>query len=400
MKDVDVKILFLNQMAGPLFRELAEDVAKACGPSLLYTGHPHTAHLQGSDNLNIKPGPGYDRRSNLKRLFSWLNYFSRSFFVTAKEPRQALLFIVSNPPFLGLLGLFFKTIRKQKYAVLVYDVYPDILLSLGTLKDGLLSRTWKFLNRLILEQADVVFAISGDMARILEKSYNLRCTTAGKAVVIPNWADTETIKPLAKEGNWFAVQHQQVGKTTVLYSGNMGNTHDIESILQAAKMLRCHERVHFLLIGEGAKWALVEQTIRDEKLTNITLLPFQNEEVLPYSMAAGDIGIVAYQPGTEGSIVPSKTYYYMAAGLIPLIICSRETDLSEMAIKYQCGLIAKSGDADSLAKAILTLVNDESMLSAYKHSARITAEQFYSRRNTALFVKAINDYIDCTADIT
>jgi glycosyltransferase involved in cell wall biosynthesis len=393
VKKSATKILFLNQTVGPLFRELAEDVAKACGPSLLYTGYRHTVLRKGSHNLKIKAGPMYDRRSNLKRLFSWLNYFIRSFFVTAKESRHALLFIVSNPPFLGLVGLFYKLLRKQRYAVLVYDVYPDILVALGVLKEGLVPRAWRFLNRFILERASLVFTISGDMARVLEKSYDLRRTAAAKALVIPNWADVEIIKPVAKEDNWFAVQQEQVGKTTVLYSGNMGNTHDIESILHVARKLREHEGVHFLLIGGGAKWTLVERTIRDEKLTNITLLPFQPEEVLPYSMTTGDIGIVAYQPGTEGCIVPSKTFYYMAAGLIPLIICTRETDLSEMAAEYRCGLVVRNGDVEGMTQAILDLEKDPTLLVTYKQSARSTAERYFSRGNTTLFVQAIQTYL-------
>lgn len=381
-------------MAGPLFRELAEDVAKVIGASLLYTGHPHTAHLHGAENLCIKAGPEYDRRSNPKRLFSWLRYFVGAIFVAGRQPARSLLFIVSNPPFLGLAGLFFKLARKQKYAILVYDVYPDVLLAMGTLGDGLIARAWKFFNRLVLERADLVFAIGRDMAALLERSCDLRRTAAGKAVVIPNWADVDAIKPLEKQDNWFAREHRQVGKTTVLYSGNMGNTHDIEGILAVARKLRDYPRVHFLLIGEGAKWSLVERAIRDEGLTNLTLLPFQPEELLPYSMTAGDIGIVAYQPGTEGCIVPSKTYYYMAAGLVPLIVCSRENDLAEMAVEHRCGMVVKNGDVDGMAQAILKLDKDAALLAGYKQAARETAVSFFSRRNTALFVKAIETYFD------
>jgi hypothetical protein len=39
------RIIFLNQMAGPLFRELAEDLAKVWPQSTLYTGHPDTICL-------------------------------------------------------------------------------------------------------------------------------------------------------------------------------------------------------------------------------------------------------------------------------------------------------------------------------------------------------------------
>jgi len=398
MKSSKMKIVFLNQMAGQLFRELIEDMAKEWSPSLLYSGYPHTTLTQDNESIIFATGPRYDRQSTIKRISSWLHFFIKSFFVVGGQPKSALLFIVSNPPFLGLVGLFFKLDRKQKYVVLVYDVYPDVLIALGTIANGLIAKVWRFINRLTLERAAIVFTISRDMAELLEQSYDFRRTTAGMAVVIPNWADVENIKPLNKMDNWFAIKHGQIGKTTILYSGNMGNTHDIESILAVAIKLRENDHIHFMFIGEGAKSSLVERSIREDCLTNITLLPYQPEDVLPFSLTAGDIGIVAYQPGTEGCIVPSKTYYYMSAGLVPLVFCRSETDLSRMVEENNCEIVVRSGDIDNLANAILRLSEDAALLSSYKLRSRSTAEQFFSRGNTALFVKSIKKYLTNTND--
>ena len=383
------KILFLNQMAGPLFRELAEDVAAELGPALLYTGHPHTAYREGTAALAIKPGPEYDRGSNPRRLHSWFRYFVSALSMVLKTNRSALLFIVSNPPFLGLAGYLFKLIRGQRYVVLVYDVYPDILLALRSIRQGFFAGLWRFLNRIVLERADVVIVISNDMAELLGRQYDLKRTVAGRAVVIANWADIETIQPLCKEENPFVREHGLVGKTTVLYSGNMGNSHDIESIIDVARMLRDEPRIHFLLIGEGAKWQLVEQAIISEKLGNITLLPFQPEEMLPWSMTAGDIGIVPYIPGSEGCIVPSKTYYYLAAGVAPLIVSSRETDLTRMVEEYACGFAVRSGDVTAMARVILEQDRDPVRLSEYKSAARATANKFFSRSNTSIYIRTL-----------
>lgn len=392
MNGADVKILFLNQMAGPLFRELAEDVAEELGPALLYTGHPHTAHRVGTGQLAIQAAPEYDRRTVLRRLLSWLRYFFAAFMVVAESQRTTLLFIVSNPPFLGLLGYLNKMIRGQRYAVLVYDIYPDLLVGLGTIRTGFISRAWTLLNRMVLEHASLVFTIGDDMARLLERTNDLGRTDAGHAIIIPNWADVETVRPRAKTVNPFAIEHGQVGKVTVLYSGNMGNTHDIESILAVARELKDHETIRFLFIGEGAKWLLVQKTIADEGLDNITLLPFQPEDVLPYSMTAGDIGIVAYQPGTEECIVPSKTCYYMAAGLVPLVVSGTKTDLSRQLVENNCGFWIRTGDTENMTLAILSLAADLELLGRYKATARSYAERFFSRRNTERFIDALRKY--------
>jgi len=389
-----MKIVLLNQAMVPLFRELAEDLARVWSPSLLYTGRPPTQVFNGNDSLVIKAGPAYARRSNLKRLFSWLCYFFSALWVVAWQSHRALLFIVSNPPFLGLIGLFYKMVRGQKYVVLVYDIYPDLLLRLGTIRRGFISRTWEFLNHIVLENADLVFTIGEDLASLLEEKYDLGKTKAKRVVVIPNWADVTSIRPIAKADNWFAVKHGQLGKTTVIYSGNMGNSHDIESILEVALELRENDLVHFLFIGEGAKRSLVERMKAGKNLRNITLLPFQSEEIVPFSIPTGDIGVVAYQPGTEQCIFPSKAYYYMAAGLVPLVVSDRETDLGKMVIDRRCGVVVPNRDIEAMKQAILTLSTDTELLQQYKKVARKTAEECFSRNNTAQFVETIKRY-DC-----
>jgi glycosyltransferase involved in cell wall biosynthesis len=273
--------------------------------------------------------------------------------------------------------------------VLVYDIYPDFLVALGRLRKGIISRCWDFFNRLVYENASLVMTIDGDMGRRLEEKIDVLKTDGAKVVSIPPWADIEFIRPVEKEQNPFAVKYHLLNKTILLYSGNMGHTHDIETILEAAKNLIEEEGIHFLFIGEGAKWSLVEKTIEEFHLDNITLLPFQPEEVLPLSMASGDIGVVAYQDGTQGCMSPSKACYYMAAGLPILVISDCETALTRLVEEKGCGIWVKNGDVSGMALAVKELSENPVLLAEYKKAARKTAEQFYSRKNSELFVDVL-----------
>ncbi len=388
------RIFFLNQMAGPLFRELAEDMAEKWPPAILFTGHPDTLQRGGNESLTIMAGPKYDRASNLSRILSWLHFFVMAFVFVLKQPKDSFLLIVSNPPFLGLIGLFCKITRGQKYAVLVYDIYPDLLIGLRRLRQGALARCWEYFNRIVYKNSSVVFTIGHDMAQRLKNKFAAEKKIAGQVVCVPSWADLAFIKPLSKEENWFAQRYGQAGKTTVLYSGNMGNTHDIESILETAILLTGESDIHFLFIGEGAKRELLEKAIKDHQLKNITLLPSQSEEVLPYSLTAGDIGIIPYQPGTEGCMVPSKTYYYLAAGLAVLVISDQDNDVAELAKKFRCGWHVKNNAIDEMANTIRKLHANPELLDKYKQAARKAAEDFFSRRNSNLFADAISEYIN------
>jgi len=383
------KIIFLNQVAGPLFRELAEDLAKVWPQSILLSGNPDTICCNVDTRLHIEPAPGYNRSSYFSRLMSWIKYFFKALWFVWKQPKNATLFIVSNPPFLGLVGLFFKCIRKQRYVMLVYDIYPDMLIGLGRLKRGVISGCWDYFNRLVYKNAAQMITIDHDMSTRLEKKFDVFKTDGKKIVCIPPWADIEIIKPVNKKQNWFAAKYDLLDKTTVLYSGNMGHSHDIETILETAKKLRREAGIHFLFIGEGAKWALVKKTIEEFQLKNITLLPFQPEEILPMSMTSGDIGIVTYEDGTQGCMSPSKAYYYMAAGLPILVISKYETDLTRLVKEKGYGIWVKNCDVDGMAKAVKELSKNSVLLAEYKKAARKAAERFYSRKNSELFVNAL-----------
>ena len=87
---------------------------------------------------------------------------------------------------------------------------------------------------------------------------------------------------------------------------------------------------------------------------------------------------------------PSKSYYYMAAGLSLLVISNHETDLTRLIGERGLGIWVKNGDVDGMSKAVKGLRDDHDRLIRYKRAARNTAEQFYSRENTKLFVDALN----------
>src|SRR5450631_3218132 len=121
-KKSSVRVMFLNQTVGALFRELVEDSSKTFAPVILYSGSI-PEHLYTDNTLTVIAAPTHNRSSNLTRLVSWLHYFATALLSVMSLRSRSLLFIVSNPPFLGLVGLFFKLLRKQKYVVLVYDIY-------------------------------------------------------------------------------------------------------------------------------------------------------------------------------------------------------------------------------------------------------------------------------------
>jgi glycosyltransferase involved in cell wall biosynthesis len=386
------RIVFINQMAGPLFRELAEDISEKWPPCILLTGHADTLEKAGqSGSLCIEAAPEYDRNSNLSRLVSGLHFIFYAFLQCCRSPKNSLLFLLSTPLCLGIIGYLFKRLRGQRYVILVHDIYPDTLVTCGLLKEsGLVTRLWHQMNRLAWENAEIVFAIGNRMAKNLERRFDVTKTATKGVVTIHNWANTEWIGPMAKAENEFAKKYGQVGKLTVMYSGNLGHTHDIETILVAAKKLKEVHSVHFMIIGEGSKRRMVEEWKFKNNLKNLTILPFQPESVLPASLSTADIAIITLDRGSEGLSVPSKTHYCMAAGSALLGICDENSEMAQMITRYDCGLFVKPGDNDSVVNNILNLLQNKPKLGCYRTNSRKAAQEHHSRKNTRSYIDALS----------
>ena len=377
------RLMMFNQMAGTLFRELAEDLsAKFPEKSELITGNPVIFDYIGKiETLKIIKFPLYNRKSKITRILSWLKFIFFTFFKMIFARKGTLIFIATNPPLLLIVTWFINKIRDLPYVVLVYDIHPDVEIKFTALKENsIVVKIWRFLNQHALEGSCAVYTIGDVMAEKLSKQFDASKTQLKYVGVIPPWADTKKIKPIKKSLNPLAKKLDQMDCTTVLYSGNMGISHDIDSILKAAKLLKKRTDIKFLFFGEGKKWKSAREFVEIERLNNVQILPLESELNMPYALALGDISIASLDRGAEGLMVPSKIYYYMASGSAVIGICEGKNDLAQSLSKGNFGFTVPPGECKRLTARILSLVNDSSKLKNFKDNARSTCVSYYSRK--------------------
>jgi catechol 2,3-dioxygenase-like lactoylglutathione lyase family enzyme len=87
----------------------------------------------------------------------------------------------------------------------------------------------------------VAVGSGGFAAGVIALGECMRARLGGKVTVIGNWADSQEIRPLPFPE----------GALTVLYSGNLGLAHDVDTVLAAMKELRADGR-GVLFIGPRA----------------------------------------------------------------------------------------------------------------------------------------------------
>ena len=316
--------------------------------------------------------------------------FFFALYQATRAPQTSLLFFSTNPPFLGIIGYINKKLFGKRYVVLVYDLYPDIPIVLGWLKkNGFVSKIWRWINRLTYENAEAVFTIGEFMSRNLERQFDVTKTNLRKIIVIPPWVDMEFIKPIKKSENWFARKYGQVGKYTVLYSGNLGATHDIECIVDLAKRLEHEKEIQFLIIGSGYKQAQLEDQLMCEKLSNILLLPSQPEETLPNSLTTGDLAIISMAPGTEGYMVPSSLPYYLAAGCDILYMGRIESEIGA----FCSSELQENGFICNSIEEAEALIKNLSIKKECKVSSLYSIKKYDRAFNTTKFIGTTQEFL-------
>jgi len=376
------RLIMLNQMAGPLFRELAEDLAPLYESGcVLVTGHPDTVALKvGKESkLVIKPAPKHNRNSKFQRVRSWLQYvlFISKSVLLARAGDGILL--VSNPPILGGWVWLLTRLNKIPYAVLVLDIHPEVFIRLGALKkDSLVVKLWYSMNRLVYKNANAVITIGKRMADLVNSQLPLG---APDVAIVSLWVDVNNIKPISRNKNPYALDFiKSSDEFIVLYSGNMGSSHDIDSMLMAALTLRDITKIKFLFIGEGDKYKDVEDFIQKHRLTNVALFPFQPESMIKYTLPLADVSLVSLDQGMEDLMIPSKSFYYLAAGSAIVAIANENSELSDLLGRRGCGVLVPPGDSNTLAETLKSLEANPKKVASMKNNARQLAEEKFSRQ--------------------
>jgi glycosyltransferase involved in cell wall biosynthesis len=235
------------------------------------------------------------------------------------------------------------------------------------------------------------------------RNVSLRCATKNVAIgevmaqrlnqahitntrVISNWADCDTLVPIAHENNDLR-SHWDLSKLFVIgYSGNLGRAHDIVTLIEANEALEkinalkvAHRPVHWLFIGGGHALETLKREVHARKFQSVTFRPYQPRERLSASLSAADVHIVSLKPDLEGLIVPSKFYGIAAAGRTVLNIGDRNGEIAGLIDRHQCGTTIGNGDSAALVAAIVALANDPRRCSDMGQRARTACEVHYSK---------------------
>jgi colanic acid biosynthesis glycosyl transferase WcaI len=299
------------------------------------------------------------------------------FFTAWKNVRRGdIVLAVTNPPMLPLFAAVVCRLNGASGIMLIHDLYPDVLAAVGLLRpDAFLMGVLKRLNQWTCRQYARIVVLGRDMQALVAQALE-----AGdeRVVCIPNWSRVDVIQPLARHDNPLLQQLGLSHKFVIQYSGNMGRTHGLKDLLDAARLLSQLEDVHFLFIGSGSRRDWLARAIVDQHATNVTLLPARPRAELTISLNGCDLTIISMVHGMAGISVPSRLYNIMAVGKPVIAVADPVSELARVVQEEKIGWVVPPGQPEQLVQKILEARANPDCLAEMGLRARAAAENKYS----------------------
>lgn len=374
-KEKLAKVVFINQDSGYLMIDIINSYAE-CGYScILITGRLVERNTPLQDTVKVDQIIRYDRTTILRRILTWVIGFIQIWLKVTFKYRKYGLFIVSNPPIAPLLPL----IVKNPFQLLIFDVYPDVLVYSGYLSESsILIRLWKKSNLNVFAKSKTIFTISESMAQVLQ-TYSIY----KKVEIVPIWTDNTFLKPVDPLSNPFLQKHKLTGKFIVMYSGNIGLSGDADILIEIASEIK-RDDIFFLIIGEGAKKEAIINKTKALDLKNLLILPWQSIDELPFSLSSASLAVVFSSSRTSKLAVPSKLYNFLSVGAPLLCLTSNGSEVDNLTKKYEFGRSFEPDDINGIINFINAIADDIELHNVMKLNS-LRASLDFSKGNVSKF---------------
>lgn len=346
------------------------------------TGRPVAAE----SGLAVVHVPAYSANGG-KRVLGWALYAWRALRVGLRQ-RPVDVVYGSSPHLLSPLAAWaIAAVRRVPFVLEVRDLWPQVLLDMGTLKaSSPVYRVLAALERFLYARADAIVS----MATGTTDALRARGIADDRIVYIPNGADPADFTPSAPRDALRA----KYGFTrfTAIYTGAHGPANGLDLLLDAAADLqRRGAAVDVVLVGGGVDKTRLQERATADGIGSVRFFDPVPKSEIPDLLAAADVGlhVLADVELFRTAVSPNKLFDYQAAGLPVLTNCGGV--IQTLVEESGCGLgVTPTGLADGLA-ALRAKTDDER--TALGAAGRVWIEANQSRTAMAGRLGALLDRV-------
>ncbi len=319
----------------------------------------------------------------LKRIANYVFYMLMAI-VTAPAVKKPDVVISTSPQFFcGLAGYFVSRMKRVPWILEIRDLWPESIIAVGAMRKSLAIRLLEKIETFAYRKADHIVSVTDSFVEHI----------AGRGVpherisVIKNGVDLDFYDP-ARRAPELAEELGLGGRFVAAYVGTHGMAHGLETVLDAAELLREAPRIAFLLVGDGAERQRLLQ-MRDQRgLSNVVMLGQQPKERMPDIWAITDASLVLLrdQPVFR-TVIPSKIFESMAMAR-PIVLGVRG-EVEGIIRSAGAGLCIQPENATELADAVRKLAYNPELCETLGRSGRRYVELHFNRRELARRFEAL-----------
>ena len=328
------------------------------------------------------------RVSALKRMIHEGTFLVFSFLRLLVLPAPDVYVLASPPLLLGPAGWVLSRLKGRPFIFHVQDLQPDAAMGLGMLKPSLFTKTLYALEALTYRKAIRVSGISRGMLRAFAR----KGVPAEKVIYFPNGVKPLDPNKRSVTGRFRAQYGFAEDEFLVVYGGNLGVKQGLDILLDAAVHIK-NPKIRVVLCGEGARKDYLENRIRNESLTNVSLLPLQFHEKYQELLDDTNLSVITEQRGVGQACFPSKLLGIIAAGRPVLTVADEESELTRTVSEGGFGVTLPPGDDKALAEAIEELAVNPEQLRQFSQAGSQFLEDYD-------FAKVLGNFTQVLKEVT
>jgi colanic acid biosynthesis glycosyl transferase WcaI len=318
-----------------------------------------------------------------RRILNFLSFmFSAILLGTPAVGKQDIVIATSPQFFVGVAGYIISRLRRAKFVFEIRDLWPEEIVAVGALKNRLAIRILEMIEMFLYRKADLIVAVAKGTIEILER----RGIPVSKMTLIPNGVDIGFFQGRC-DGEFVRCKLGLGDRFVAGYIGTHGMAHRLDVVLETARLLKDHDNIRFLFVGDGADKQNLVKIAGDLGLSNVVFQDQIPRAEIPEYYAACDLCLVPLRKAelfTKN--IPSKIYEIMASGR-PILI-STEGESRRLVEISGTGLGSKPEDPRGLAEKILYLKENPQLRAEMGRSGFAFVLANSSRQHLA------DDYLD------
>jgi glycosyltransferase involved in cell wall biosynthesis len=306
------------------------------------------------DNLTVlRVFPQFARKSPAGRAIEYVASSISLFFGGLMSGKEELIHVSTPPLFVPFTACILAKIRRTPIVLRIWDIHPQALEKMGAVRSKLVLNLFRLVEKAVYREVDHI--------TIMSDSYREYLINEGipenKITMIPNWTRPED-SHVGTETYEFRKTYTLGNKFVAIFAGSLSWINDLETIIMSANMLREQKNIVFVLLGDGIKKDSAVQMSKRLNLSNVLFLPAQTMSVYLKILSECDVSIISLCKEFNSPAFPARIPSILKCAKPIIANVPYGSDSHNLIKEGNCGLWVSSGDAKSLAAAILELSKD------------------------------------------